>query len=147
MITLSNLHPLTKNRKRVGRGGKRGGTSCKGHKGQRARSGGGVGLVFEGGQMPLSRRLPKRGFSNAPFRIEYAAVNLDRLNINFEEGQTVDKQALVERGIVTKNCLVKILGQGTLDKKLHVEVDAISQSARAAIENIGGKVQLITKEK
>lgn len=147
MIKLDKLKPLTKKRKRVGRGGKLGGTSGRGHKGQSARSGGGVGIVFEGGQMPLSRRLPKRGFSNAPFRIEYAVVNLERLNDHFENGQTVNKQALIDKGIITKHCLVKILGQGTLDKKFDVEVDAISKSARAAIEQVGGKVQLVTKEK
>lgn len=147
MIKLNNLQSLTKKRKRVGRGGKLGGTSGRGHKGQSARSGGGVGIVFEGGQMPLSRRLPKRGFSNAPFRTEYAAVNLERLSVHFEDGQTVTKEALHKKGIITKHCLVKILGRGTLDKKLHVHVDAISQSARAAIEQIGGKVLLITKEK
>lgn len=145
MLQLHNLRRAVKKRKRVGRGGSRGGTAGRGHKGQSARSGGSVGIIFEGGQMPLSRRLPKRGFSNAPFKDTYEVINIDRLNVLFADGQTVSKAALVERGIIHKDSKLKILGRGTLDKKLIVEVDAISQSAREAVEKSGGKVKL-TKE-
>ncbi len=142
MLQLNKLKPLAKKRKRIGRGGSRGGTSTRGHKGQGARSGGSVGVVFEGGQMPLSRRLPKRGFSNAPFKMTYALVDLDYLNANFSEGTTVTKALLVEKGAVPKKSLVKILGDGTLEKKLNVEVDALSKTAKEAIVRRGGKVQL-----
>ena len=142
MTKLNSLQSLVKKRKRIGRGGSRGGTSGKGNKGQKARSGGSIGHVFEGGQMPLSRRLPKRGFSNAPFKVTYALVNLDYLNTHFSNGDTVTKAVLVEKGAVSKNELVKILGRGTLEKQLTVEADALSRSAQDAIEKRGGKVQL-----
>ncbi len=98
MTTLTQLTPAGKKRKRVGRGGARGGTSGKGHKGQKARSGPQIGAGFEGGQMPLTRRLPKRGFNNARFRIDYEVINVGTLNERFEAGSTVDKDAMVTAG-------------------------------------------------
>ncbi|MGB8367244.1 MAG: 50S ribosomal protein L15, partial [Candidatus Babeliales bacterium] len=98
MFRLENLVPLGKKRKRVGRGGSRGGTSGKGHKGQKARSGGGIAPAFEGGQMPLHRRLPKRGFTNARFKKVIEIVNLKHLDKIFNEGETVSKKILIEKG-------------------------------------------------
>lgn len=146
MVTLNNLSPLTKKRKRIGRGGARGGTSGKGHKGQKARSGPHIGIIFEGGQMPLTRRLPKRGFSNAPFRKIYEVVNLKDLESFFESGALINRESLIQSGLVKKSdTLVKILGNGTLNKKLVVHADAFSKSAADAIANKGGEVH-ITKE-
>jgi large subunit ribosomal protein L15 len=148
MITLSNLSSAGKKRKRIGRGGSRGGTSGRGNKGQKARSGPTLGLVFEGGQMPLSRRLPKRGFSNAQFKQSYEIVNLDDLNRLFEQGTEVTIALLAASGLVSgKNkALIKILGDGVLEKKLIVYADACSQRAEEAIKKQGGEVRL-TKEK
>lgn len=145
MTALHSLKKAGKNRKRVGRGGDRGGTSGKGHKGQKARSGPTLGILFEGGQMPLTRRLPKRGFTNAPFKITYEVINLQTLNAAFEAGETVNKEALIEKGIIknAKN-LLKILGNGTLDKKLTVYADAFSKSALAGITNVGGQGHIQT---
>lgn len=143
MLQLNNLVKLTKKRKRVGRGGSRGGTAGKGHKGQNARSGGGVSARFEGGQMPLSRRLPKRGFSNHKFKTEYDLVSLEQLEMLFEDGQTINKQMLFEAGCVKKGMLVKLLADGTLSKKFTVEINACSQTAKEAIERVGGVVKLV----
>lgn len=150
MVSLHNLTPLVKKRKRIGRGGSRGGTSTKGHKGQHARSGGKVRNGFEGGQMPLFRRLPKRGFINSPFAKETKVVNLEQLNA-FENGATIDMNMLIEKGIVKVNkgtsngILLKVLGNGALTKKLTVTADAFSESAKKAIEGLGGEARL-TKE-
>ena len=129
---------------RVGRGtgsgcGK---TSGRGHKGQKARSGGGVRPGFEGGQMPIYRRLPKRGFKNI-WRKEYAEVNVETLNI-FDDDTTVDAVALVEIGIL-KNVLdgVRILGGGSLKKKLHVKAQGFTKTATAKIEEAGGTVEVV----
>lgn len=133
-----------KERNRVGRGtgSGNGKTSGKGHKGQNARSGGGVRPGFEGGQNPLFRRLPKRGFTNIN-RKEYAVVNLDALN-RFEEGTEVTPALLIETGIVSKERSgIKILGNGSLDKKLSVQAHKFSASAKEAIENAGGSVEVI----
>jgi large subunit ribosomal protein L15 len=131
-------------RKRVGRGpGSGWGTTAgRGMNGQNSRSGGGVSVGFEGGQMPLSRLLPKRGFTNI-FRKEYAAINLDQLNI-FENGTVVDVEVLKSSGLV-KNVKhgVKILGRGKLDKKLIVKVHAFSKSAAEAIVAAGGETEVI----
>lgn len=126
-------------RKRVGRGpgSGLGKTSGKGHKGARARSGGGPSPGFEGGQMPLQRRLPKRGFKN-PNRVDYQVVNLSDLALRFEAGEVVDPETLASRGLATRNGPVKILGKGTLDRALTVRADAFSASARGAIEKAGG---------
>lgn len=142
MLQLNDLVKLTKKRKRVGRGGHRGGTSGRGHKGQKARTSGTVPARFEGGQMPMSRRLPKRGFTNQ-FRKEYEIVNLDQLEAMFENDQTVTKEILVQSGCVKKGNLVKVLGTGTLQKKLVLELDACSKSAKEAIERVGGAIKLV----
>ena len=129
--------------KRLGRGvgSGLGKTSGKGHKGAKARSGGGKRPGFEGGQMPLTMRLPKRGFTNK-WRVEYATVNVDRLNI-FEDGAVVTPVELVESGIL-KNVQdgVKILGNGDITKKLTVKATKFSQSAKENIEAAGGKVEV-----
>ena len=134
-----------KERKRVGRGpgSGLGKTSGKGHKGQNARSGGGVRPGFEGGQTPLFRRLPKRGFSNAMFKTEYAVINLSDLN-KFEDGAVVTPELLKEMGILKKQLSgVKVLGNGTLEKKLTVKANKFSTSAVEKIEAIGGKAEVI----
>lgn len=135
----------TKTRKRVGRGtgSGLGKTSGKGHKGQNARSGGGVRPGFEGGQLPLFRRLPKRGFTNAMFKTTYAVLNLDDLN-KFEENTEITPELLKEMGIL-KNQLngVKILGNGTLEKKLIVKANQFSKKAKEEIEKLGGKAEVI----
>jgi large subunit ribosomal protein L15 len=141
-MDLNTLKPAlgsTKNRKRIGRGpgSGHGKTSTKGHKGQKARSGGSIKAGFEGGQMPLQRRLPKRGFT--PFdRIEYSVVNLKQLEV-FEAGSTVDATALVSKGLIknTSNA-VKILGNGDLSKALKITATKFSQSARDKIVASGG---------
>jgi len=134
-----------KRRKRVGRGAGsgHGGTSCRGSKGQNARSGGGVGPAFEGGQMPLARRLPKRGFSNYPFKKNIVIVNLDSLK-GFPAGSVVDPDVLRERGIIRKSGDgVKILGKGSIDHALTLKVHAVSESARKKIEASGGTVEVM----
>ena len=142
--TLSPAVGATKAPKRLGRGigSGLGKTSGKGHKGQWARSGGGVRPGFEGGQTPLVRRLPKRGFNNK-FAVKYDIVNLDALNV-FEEGTVVTPELLAEMRIVTnKNNGVKVLGNGQLTKKLTVKADKFSASAKAAIEAAGGVAEVI----
>jgi large subunit ribosomal protein L15 len=115
-------------------------TSGKGHKGQKARSGGSIRLGFEGGQMPLIRRLPKRGFNNAAFKTTYAVVNLDDLE-HFEADAHVTEQHLREKGLVNGTFDgLKILGRGELTKKLTVEADKFSEAARLGIEKAGGSV-------
>jgi large subunit ribosomal protein L15 len=143
MLQLNNLKKLTKKRKRVGRGGSRGGTSGRGHKGQKARTSGVVPARFEGGQMPMSRRIPKRGFSNHPFKKEFELVTLQQLEKLFEDGQTITKEMLKEAGCVKKGLLVKVLANGTVQKKFTVEVDACSASAKEAIERLGGVIKLV----
>ena len=129
--------------KRLGRGvgSQLGKTSGKGHKGAKARSGGGPRPGFEGGQMPLTRRLPKRGFTNI-FAKEYAIVNVSALNV-FEDGAVVTNEALIEKGLIKKTLDgVKVLGGGELTKKLTVSVDKVTDSAKEKIEAIGGKVEV-----
>lgn len=131
-------------RKRIGRGhgSGNGKTAGKGHKGQNARSGGGVRLGFEGGQTPLSRRLPKRGFTNFN-RKEYAIVNVESLNV-FEDGTVVTPELLKETGLVKKELDgVKVLGNGELTKKLTVQANKFSASATTVIEQAGGKAEVI----
>jgi large subunit ribosomal protein L15 len=133
-----------KERKRLGRGigSGQGKTAGKGHKGQNARSGGGVRLGFEGGQTPLFRRLPKRGFTNIN-RKEYAIVNLDALNV-FEDGTEVTPELLIETGLVKKELAgVKVLAKGSLDKKLTVKAHKFSSTAKEAIEAAGGQTEVI----
>jgi len=145
------LHELSPNpgsvkvRKRVGRGAGSGlgKTSGKGHKGQNARSGGGVRVGFEGGQLPLFRRLSKRGFNNYEFRTVYATVNVGDLD-RFEEGTIVTPELLIETGLVKKELDgIKVLGNGELTKKLTVKANKFSNSAKTKIENIGGKTEVI----
>lgn len=147
MLQLSKLDKLTKNRKRIGRGGDRGGTSGRGHKGQKSRTSGNLKAFFEGGQMPLPRRLPKRGFTNI-FKKDVRHVNVSDLEVKFEAGDIVNKAALCEKGIFKgrKKYFVKILGKGKLTKNLIVEADMFSKSAEAAIKKAGGKIT-ISKEK
>ena len=147
-MKLHELHPAegsVKNRKRIGRGpgSGTGKTAGKGHKGQNARSGGGVRPGFEGGQIPLFRRLPKRGFSNAMFKKEYAVINLSDLN-RFNDGDIVTPELLKEMGIIKKQLSgVKVLGNGTLEKKVTVKAHKFSESAKEKIETSGGKVEVI----
>lgn len=142
---LSSLDGSVKNRKRVGRGpgSGTGKTSGKGEKGQNARSGGGVRPGFEGGQLPLFRRLSKRGFNNYEFRIVYSTVNVSDLN-RFEDGTVVDTTLLKEVGLIKKELDgVKVLGNGELTKKLTVKANAFTKSAQEKIETIGGKTEVI----
>ncbi|MDQ0201783.1 50S ribosomal protein L15 [Neobacillus ginsengisoli] len=133
-----------KERKRLGRGigSGQGKTAGKGHKGQNARSGGGVRLGFEGGQTPLFRRLPKRGFTNIS-RKEYAVVNLDALN-RFEDGTEVTPELLIETGVVSnEKAGIKILAKGNVEKKLTVKANKFSSAAKEAIEAAGGTTEVI----
>lgn len=147
-MKLHDLAPAagsTKERKRIGRGpgSGQGKTAGKGHKGQLARAGRGMRPGFEGGQMPLQRRIPKRGFNNI-FRTELAIVNVATLDKYFEDGATVTVDALLEKGILSKTMDgVKVLGQGEISKKLTVQVNAFSESAKAKIEAAGGKAEVI----
>jgi large subunit ribosomal protein L15 len=146
-MDLSNLSPAPgsrSQRKRLGRGpgSGLGKTSGKGHKGRKARSGGNTHPSFEGGQMPLQRRLPKRGFHN-PFREEFTVVNLAKLEATFDSGAVVDPEALASRGLVRRKRKVKVLGQGTLSKALTVKAHAFSESAKAAIGTAGGSAEVI----
>ena len=141
---LSNLTPAsgsTKSRKRIGRGegSGRGGTSTRGHKGQKSRSGYSKKIGFEGGQMPLQRRVPKFGFKN-PFRVEYHGINLDTLQKLADEKKVnaITPEVLVENGLANKNDLIKILGRGELKAKLEVTAHGYSASAKSAIEAAGG---------
>ena len=145
MIRLHNLRPRPGSRHRVkrlgcGESSGHGKTSGKGHKGQKARSGGSIRLGFEGGQMPLIRRLPKRGFNNATFRKHYAIVNLDDLN-EFKVGTTVNEQLLRESNLVRGHFIgIKILGGGELKHGLTIEADKVSAAAREKIEKAGGTI-------
>lgn len=144
MHELSPAVGSTKESKRIGRGhgSGNGKTAGKGHKGQKARAGHGMRPGFEGGQMPLQRRVPKRGFNNI-FAEEWAAVNVSALEV-FEDGAVVDAAALNEKGIVKKAGLpVKVLGNGKLTKKLTVKLNAFSASAAEKINAAGGKAEVI----
>ena len=145
MLSLSNLSPQPgsrKQKKRLGRGhgSGHGKTAGRGHKGYKARSGSSIRPGFEGGQMPLHRRLPKRGF-NSVFKKQYGIVNLVDLD-RFDDGSKVDRQLLVESGLVaSKFAMVKILGDGEINKKFTVSVDKISKAARQKIELAGGTIE------
>jgi len=150
MIRLHNLQPRPGSRHRVkrlgcGESSGHGKTSGKGHKGQKARSGGSIRLGFEGGQMPLIRRLPKRGFNNAAFHKRYAIVSLEDLN-GFKAGTAVNEQLLRESKLVRGRFVgIKILGDGELKHGLKVEVDKVSEAAREKIEKAGGTITLREK--
>ncbi len=139
-----------KTKRIVGRGNaaRRGAMAGKGNKGQNARSGGGVRPGFEGGQMPLYRRIPRKGFSNHPFKREYEIVNVSTLEKKYSDGETVSLQTLKEKGIIKKKLAsVKILGVGELKKKLAVEIVTVSAPARAKIVKAGGQVADAPKPK
>ena len=148
-MELHDLHPAPgakKSRKRIGRGpgSGTGKTAGKGHKGQKSRSGYSRRYGFEGGQMPLVRRIPKRGFCNI-FRVEFQVVNLKDLERLFADGDTVSVEMLVEKGLVRGGKrLVKVLGDGELSKKLIVQAHKFSASARAGIEKAGGSCEVVT---
>ena len=146
-MKLENLcaTPEAKSRKRVGRGpgSGMGKTSTRGENGQKSRSGASIPAWFEGGQSPLYRRIPKRGFNNAKFRIEFATVNVSDLN-KFNDGDVVTPELLKEKGIVKKQlCGIKVLGNGTLEKKLTVRANRFSSSAVSKIESAGGTAEVI----
>ncbi|MBQ2828308.1 MAG: 50S ribosomal protein L15 [Clostridia bacterium] len=147
-MKLHELSPVpgsTKERKRIGRGpaSGQGKTAGKGHKGQKARAGRGMQIGFEGGQMPLQRRIPKRGFNNI-FRKEFATVNIASLDKVFNDGDVVTIEALVNSGLVKKTLDgVKVLGNGEIAKKLTVQVNAYSETAKSKIEAAGGKAEVV----
>ena len=147
MIRLHSLRPRPGSRHRVkrlgcGESSGHGKTSGKGHKGQKARSGGSIRLGFEGGQMPLIRRLPKRGFNNAAFHKNYAVVNLSDLN-EFKAGSVVNEESLREAKLIRGNFAgIKILGDGELKHALKIEVDKVSSGAREKIDKAGGTIEL-----
>jgi large subunit ribosomal protein L15 len=145
-MKLNDLRPAkgaTKKRKRVGigHGSGHGGTSCRGHKGQKSRSGGKIPSWFEGGQMPLQRRLPKRGFKN-PFSKTHQVVNVGTLN-RFEPNSEIDPGTLREAQILRRSTPVKLLGNGTLDRPLVIRVHAASATARQKVEAAGGRVEIL----
>lgn len=154
MFQLDKLQSLVKKRKDIGRGGKRGGTSGKGHKGQKARSGGSPRPSFEGGQMPLHRRLPKQGFTNARFKKEVDIIDLSCLDSVFNAGDMVTRDILVEKGILKGKksqrakalWKLKVLADGQLTKKLIVYADAFSKSALKAIQDVGGEAHVTKGE-
>ena len=141
-----NALPEAKSRKRVGRGpgSGMGKTSTRGEKGQKSRSGASIAPWFQGGQTPLYRRLPKRGFSNAKFTTRYATINLDDLNKYFKDGDVVTPEVLKESGLVKKElCGIKVLGSGKLEKKLTVKANLFTNSAITKIEELGGTTEVI----
>lgn len=149
-MDLSNLKPAegsVKRGKRVGRGegSGKGGTSARGHKGAKSRSGYSKKVGFEGGQMPLQRRVPKFGFTNIN-RKEYRGINLDTLqNIaTTKKIETIDLDVLIENGLASRNSLVKILGRGAIEAKVEVKAHSFSKSAKEAIEAKGGKAEIIS---
>ena len=141
-----NAAPEAKTRKRVGRGpgSGLGKTSGRGENGQKSRSGASIPAWFQGGQSPLYRRVPKRGFNNARFRTEYATINLSDLNKYFNDGEEVTPEILKEKGIIKQQlCGVKVLGNGELEKKLTIKANRFSSSAITKIESAGGKAEVI----
>jgi large subunit ribosomal protein L15 len=145
------LHTLAPNKgakhkvKRLGCGESsgHGKTSCKGNKGQKARSGSGTRVGFEGGQMPLHRRLPKRGFNNITFTTKVEVVNLSQIEKAFNDGDTVNEESLRQAGLINRACeQVKVLGLGEITKKVTLVVDTISASAKEKVEKAGGSVQV-----
>lgn len=147
---LSAPQGANKKPKRVGRGSSSGlGTTAgKGNKGQQSRSGGKTYVGFEGGQMPLYRRIARKGFSNYPFKKEYVCINVELLDAKFNDGDTVDAASLVAKGFISSksSSAVKILGNGEITKKLTVDVDKVSASAKAKIEKAGGTVKVTDNE-
>ena len=147
-MKLNNLSasPEAKVKKRVGRGpgSGMGKTATRGENGQKSRSGASIPAWFQGGQSPLYRRIPKRGFNNARYRVEFATINLDDLNKMFKDGDVITPELLKEKGIIKKQlCGVKVLGDGELDKKLTIKANRFSSSAVTKIESAGGKAEVI----
>ncbi|MBD3231536.1 50S ribosomal protein L15 [Candidatus Dependentiae bacterium] len=149
MLQLNKLEAICKKRKRVGRGGDLGGTSCRGHKGQKARTGSSGELKpwFEGGQMSLSRRVPKVGFNN-PFKKNVKIINLHDIELRFSDGDEVTPELLIKKGFLKgkDKFLLKVLGFGELSKKITVKAHAFSNSAVSAIEKSGGKIEIIKEQ-
>ena len=138
--------PEAKVKKRVGRGpgSGMGKTATRGENGQKSRSGASIPAWFQGGQSPLYRRLPKRGFNNARYREEFATINLSDLNNHFNDGDVVSPELLKEKGIIKKQlCGVKVLGNGELEKKLTIKANRFSTAAVTKIESAGGKAEVI----
>ncbi len=150
-MNLNELYPFAedrKSRRRVGRGSGSGlgCTSGKGNKGQNSRAGGGVRPGFEGGQMPLQRRLPKRGFKNAPFKVRYEVLNLDRLITAFEGKTEILLEDIYDRGLVPFGRLVKVLAQGDISAPLKVEAHKFSRSAVEKLQKAGGEARELLAE-
>ena len=143
---LSAPQGANKKPKRVGRGSSSGlGTTAgKGNKGQQSRSGGKTYVGFEGGQMPLYRRIARKGFSNYPFKKEYVCINVDQLEAKYNDGETVNKETLVTKGFISskETSMIKVLGNGDITKKLTVDVEKVSASAKEKIEKAGGSVKV-----
>ena len=148
--TLKPAEGSTKARKRVGRGqgSGHGGTSTRGHKGAKSRSGYKTKIGFEGGQMPLQRRVPKFGFKNIN-RVEYKGINLDTLQIIIEKTKvkSIDPSIIIENGLANKKDLIKILGRGELKSKVNISAHGFSSKAKSIIEDLGGKAEVIKKKK
>ena len=148
--TLKPAEGSTKARKRVGRGqgSGTGGTSTRGHKGAKSRSGYKTKIGFEGGQMPLQRRVPKFGFKNIN-RVEYKGINLDTLQIIIEKTKvkSIDPSIIIENGLANKKDLIKILGRGELKSKVNISAHGFSAKAKSIIEDLGGKAEIIKKKK
>jgi len=148
--TLKPAEGSTKPKKRVGRGqgSGHGGTSTRGHKGAKSRSGYKSKIGFEGGQMPLQRRVPKFGFKNIN-RVEYKGINLDTIQILIDKNKpkTITTQLLVENGLANKKDLIKILGRGELKSKINISAHGFSSKAKSIIEDLGGKIEIIEKKK
>jgi len=148
--TLKPAEGSTKARKRVGRGqgSGHGGTSTRGHKGAKSRSGYKSKIGFEGGQMPLQRRVPKFGFKNIN-RVEYKAINLDTLQIIIDKtkAKSIDPSIIIENGLANKKDLIKILGRGELKSKINISAHGFSAKAKSSIEDLGGKAEVIEKKK
>ena len=148
--TLKPAEGSTKARKRVGRGqgSGNGGTSTRGHKGAKSRSGYKSKIGFEGGQMPLQRRVPKFGFKNIN-RVEYKAINLDTLQIIIDKtkAKSIDPSIIIENGLANKRDLIKILGRGDLKSKINISAHGFSAKAKSSIEDLGGKAEIIEKKK
>ncbi|HBB13035.1 MAG TPA: 50S ribosomal protein L15 [Treponema sp.] len=148
-FTLNAPKGANKAPKRVGRGSSSGlGTTAgKGNKGQQSRSGGKTYVGFEGGQMPLYRRIARRGFSNEPFKKEFSIFNLKQLEEKYADGETVNRETLEAKGLLTKSGTgIKVLGDGDITKKLTVDVDKVSASAKEKIEKAGGSVKVAAAE-
>ena len=148
--TLKPAEGSTKARKRVGRGqgSGHGGTSTRGHKGAKSRSGYKSKIGFEGGQMPLQRRVPKFGFKNIN-RVEYKGINLDTLQLIIDKtkAKTIDPSIIIENGLANKRDLIKILGRGELKSKINISAHGFSAKAKSSIEDLGGKAEVIEKKK